>query len=42
MHNMLIRPSQAELAEFGEPDWVIYNAGQIQSLARLDWWQDEH
>ena len=35
MHNMLIRPSQAELAEFGEPDWVIYNAGQIQSLARL-------
>src|SRR6185295_12859279 len=28
MHNMLIRPSAAELAEFGEPDYAIYNAGQ--------------
>jgi phosphoenolpyruvate carboxykinase (ATP) len=28
MRNMLIRPSAAELAEFGEPDFVIYNAGQ--------------
>ncbi len=27
MQNMLIRPSDAELAEFGEPDYVIYNAG---------------
>jgi phosphoenolpyruvate carboxykinase (ATP) len=27
MHNMLIRPTDAELAEFGEPDFVIYNAG---------------
>jgi phosphoenolpyruvate carboxykinase (ATP) len=35
MRNMLIRPSEAELAEFGDPDWVIYNAGQIQSLARM-------
>jgi phosphoenolpyruvate carboxykinase (ATP) len=35
MHNMLIRPSAEELAEFGDPDWVIYNAGQIQSLSRL-------
>ncbi len=27
MQNMLIRPTEAELAEFGEPDYVIYNAG---------------
>ncbi|MCS3631636.1 phosphoenolpyruvate carboxykinase (ATP) [Salinibacter ruber] len=29
MHNMLIRPSQEELASFGEPDFVIYNAGEF-------------
>ncbi|BBH53478.1 phosphoenolpyruvate carboxykinase (ATP) [Fluviispira sanaruensis] len=27
MHNMLIRPSQEELKNFGEPDCVIFNAG---------------
>ena len=27
MHNMLIRPTQEELEEFGEPDCVILNAG---------------
>jgi len=27
MHNMLIRPSAAQLETFGEPDYVIYNAG---------------
>jgi phosphoenolpyruvate carboxykinase (ATP) len=27
MWNMLIRPTDAELASFGEPDYVIYNAG---------------
>jgi len=27
MHNMLIRPTKEELASFGEPDWVVYNAG---------------
>jgi phosphoenolpyruvate carboxykinase (ATP) len=27
MHNMLIRPTQDQLASFGEPDYVIYNAG---------------
>jgi len=27
MHNMLIRPTDAELASYGEPDYVIYNAG---------------
>ena len=27
MHNMLIRPSREELAQFGEPDCVILNAG---------------
>jgi phosphoenolpyruvate carboxykinase (ATP) len=29
MHNMLLRPTAAELAAFGEPDYVIYNAGQF-------------
>ena len=27
MHNMLIRPDAEQLASFGEPDYVIYNAG---------------
>ncbi|MCA9012133.1 MAG: phosphoenolpyruvate carboxykinase (ATP), partial [Planctomycetaceae bacterium] len=27
MHNMLIRPTDSELENFGEPDFVIYNAG---------------
>lgn len=27
MHNMLIRPTADELADFGEPDFVIFNAG---------------
>ncbi len=27
MHNMLIRPTAAELKSFGQPDYVIYNAG---------------
>ncbi len=29
MRNMLLRPTAAELAEFGEPDYVIFNAGQF-------------
>lgn len=29
MYNMLIRPTEAELATFGEPDYVIYNAGEF-------------
>ena len=29
MHNMLIRPTREELADFGEPDYVIYNAGAV-------------
>lgn len=31
MHTMLIRPSKQELAEFGEPDFVILNAGAFPS-----------
>jgi phosphoenolpyruvate carboxykinase (ATP) len=26
---MLIRPTEAQLADFGEPDFIIYNAGQF-------------
>jgi phosphoenolpyruvate carboxykinase (ATP) len=29
MHNMLIRPTAAELANWGDPDFVIYNAGKF-------------
>ena len=29
MHQMLIRPTDAQLADFGEPDFVIYNAGRF-------------
>lgn len=31
MHNMLIRPTAEELENFGEPDYVIYNAGQSKA-----------
>jgi phosphoenolpyruvate carboxykinase (ATP) len=31
MHTMLIRPTPAELAEYGKPDFVIYNAGAFPS-----------
>ncbi|QDU96958.1 phosphoenolpyruvate carboxykinase (ATP) [Lignipirellula cremea] len=29
MHNMLIRPTAEQLADFGEPDYVIFNAGEF-------------
>lgn len=29
MNNMLIRPTEEQLADFGEPDFIIYNAGQF-------------
>ncbi len=29
MHNMLIRPARRELADFGTPDYTIYNAGSF-------------
>jgi phosphoenolpyruvate carboxykinase (ATP) len=31
MHNMLIRPTARELAEFGDPEFVVYNAGQASA-----------
>ncbi len=36
MHNMLIRPSADELAQFGKPDYVIYNAGQRVADASIE------
>ncbi len=30
MYNMLIRPTQIELAEFGTPDYILYNAGETK------------
>lgn len=29
MHNMMIRPTTEELKHFGEPDYIIYNAGEF-------------
>jgi phosphoenolpyruvate carboxykinase (ATP) len=34
MHNMLIRPTAAELESFGEPHAVIYNAGEFPANRR--------
>ncbi len=31
MHNMLIRPTQHELANFGTPDYTLYNAGSCKA-----------
>ena len=28
MHNMLIRPTAEQLADYGEPDYVVFNAGR--------------
>ncbi|MBI4605886.1 MAG: phosphoenolpyruvate carboxykinase (ATP), partial [Planctomycetes bacterium] len=36
MHNMLIRPSQAELEDFGTPDCLIVNAGQFPADRQTD------
>ncbi len=35
MRNMLIRPTAEELAQFGDPDYVIYNAGTHSAPADL-------
>jgi phosphoenolpyruvate carboxykinase (ATP) len=35
MHNMLIRPSREELRSFGEPAFVIYNAGESAANQQL-------
>ncbi len=34
MHTMLIRPTAAELAQFGEPDGIIDNAGEFPAKQR--------
>jgi len=36
MHNMLIRPTARELAEFGSPDYTIYNAGSFPADPEVD------
>ncbi len=36
MYNMLIRPSVEELDDFGEPDFVIYNAGDLAADQRIE------
>ena len=36
MYNMLIRPTDAELADFGEPDFTVYNAGGLEAATSVD------
>jgi phosphoenolpyruvate carboxykinase (ATP) len=36
MHNLLIRPSREELEDFGEPDLVIFNAGDQRADRRIE------
>jgi phosphoenolpyruvate carboxykinase (ATP) len=36
MYNMLIRPSQEQLEQFGNPDFVIFNAGQFPANRYTD------
>ncbi len=35
MRNMLIRPTAEELENFGEPEWIIYNAGQCPAITHV-------
>lgn len=35
MYNMLIRPTEQELAHFGEPDYVVLNAGSAPGQTRV-------
>ncbi|MCZ6816843.1 MAG: phosphoenolpyruvate carboxykinase (ATP) [Planctomycetota bacterium] len=34
MHNMLIRPTPEELGEYGEPDFVVFNAGKFSASSQ--------
>lgn len=36
MHNMLIRPTAEELADFGAPDYTIYNAGRFPANSNTE------
>jgi phosphoenolpyruvate carboxykinase (ATP) len=35
MHNMLIRPTEVELENFGDPNWTLYNAGEFAASAHV-------
>ncbi|MDM8527303.1 phosphoenolpyruvate carboxykinase (ATP) [Anaerolineales bacterium HSG24] len=35
MWNMLIRPTNEQLADFGEPDYVVFNAGEFPANSRI-------
>lgn len=36
MNNMLIRPTAEQLASFGEPDYVVFNAGRFPANSRTE------
>ena len=36
MHNMLIRPTKKQLADFGDPDYTIFNAGAFPANAKTN------
>ena len=39
MHNMLIRPTAQEANHFGDPDYVIFNAGGARPIPRSKAWR---
>ncbi|TWT90584.1 Phosphoenolpyruvate carboxykinase [ATP] [Pseudobythopirellula maris] len=41
MHNMLIRPTAEELADYGEPDFVVLNAGQCPADTSVEGVENE-
>lgn len=36
MHNMLIRPTEEELDNFGDPDFTIFNAGECKANTNVE------
>ena len=36
MRNMLIQPTLAELEQYGDPDWTIYNAGALPADSSIE------
>lgn len=36
MHNMLIRPTESELADFGDPHYTVFNAGQAKADTSIE------
>ena len=35
MYNMLIRPTDKEMADFGEPEWILFNGGHMKTSPNI-------